>query len=81
MYGSSFTFDGFKSEDLNLHIVSFNKENFIQVPISLANENISFEVEMAYADREEYFITDIVENSWHIVIIKKIIKKTDFWSV
>lgn len=50
MYGSSFTFDGFKSEDLNLHIVSFNKENFIQVPISLANENISFEVEMAYAD-------------------------------
>lgn len=50
MYGSSFKYDGFKSEDLNLHIVSFNKENFINIPISSSEDNITFEVEMAYAD-------------------------------
>ena len=50
MYGSSFKYDGFKSEDLNLYIVSFNKENFIDIPISLADEKITFEVEIAYAD-------------------------------
>ena len=50
MYGSSFTFDGFKSEDLNLHIVSFNRENFINIPISNSGENITFEVDIAYAD-------------------------------
>ena len=53
MFGSSFTFDGFQSSDLNLHIVSFNKDNFIEIPISSSEDNnLSFDVEIAYATKD-----------------------------
>ena len=52
MYNSNFIFNGYKSEDLNLHIVSLTKENFVSVPVSRAEDstNISFEVDIAYAN-------------------------------
>lgn len=53
MYGSNFEFDGFKSSDMNLYIVSLNNSTFTGINVSTSQDektNLSFDVEIAYAD-------------------------------